>query len=82
MSNDTYKKQVENVKILGEEIGYGHLMSIASALWRKELKERGNPPEGAFIPTIEYAVKKSDLKSIQRDKQLYDSIIENTTKDT
>lgn len=81
MSIDTFKDQVKLVKSIGDNIGYGHLMFIASALWRKDLKEHGVPPEGAFIPTIEYSVKKTDLKSIQKDKELYDSIIEKSLGD-
>lgn len=76
MSINTFKEQVKLVKSIGDEIGYGHLMCIASALWRKNLKNHGVPLEGAFIPTIEYSVKKTDLKHIQKDKELYDSIIE------
>lgn len=46
------KNEVLKVKELGEVIGYGNMMSIASALWRKSLKQKGFPIEGAFIPTI------------------------------
>lgn len=59
MKNETFKEQVEIIKSIGDQIGYGHLMCIASALWRKRLKETGTPPEGAFVPTIEYSVKKN-----------------------
>lgn len=48
----THQEEIKRVKQLGDEIGYGHLMSIASALWRKDLKEMNIPEEGAFVPTI------------------------------
>lgn len=51
-----YKKQLENefnqVRVLGEKIGYGNMMSLASALWRKKLKDMDAPVMGAFIPVI------------------------------
>ena len=64
----TDAQEVEATKKLGEEIGYGHLMCLASALWRKSLSDKGYPTNGAFVPSI---AKKSDEKEIK----LYDSII-------
>lgn len=54
------------VKMLGEEIGYGNLMEWASALWRKNLKERGIPINGAFVPKI------AELSPVQ---ELYDAMV-------
>ena len=55
-----HKKEVLAVKQLGDAIGYGNMMSIASALWALKLKESGDPISGAFIPTIVYDMKKKD----------------------
>jgi len=41
--------EIEIVKALGETIGYGHMMVLASALWRESLKEKNYPTSGAFI---------------------------------
>ena len=49
------------VKMLGEEIGYGNLMEWASALWRKQLKDKGYPTSGAFIPTISQLTPQQEL---------------------
>lgn len=46
------------VKKLGEKIGYGNLMTIASKLWKVDLFINGYPESGAFIPVCEYQVKK------------------------
>lgn len=54
------------VKMLGEEIGYGNLMEWASALWRKNLKERGISINGAFVPKI------AELSPVQ---ELYDAMV-------
>jgi hypothetical protein len=75
---ETYKQQVIAVETLGEVIGYGHLMHLASALWRQKLKESGTPENGAFIPTMEFCIKKSELKNVKKDKELYDKIIFNS----
>lgn len=44
--------EMHQVQKLGEAIGYGNLMSWASALWRRHLKEKGFPVDGAFVPRI------------------------------
>lgn len=69
------KRQVDVVKCLGESIGYGHLMSLASALWRKQLEESGVPTDGAFSPTLDMFIDKEILKGVQRERKLYDSFV-------
>ena len=66
-------KDVNIVKALGDEIGYGHLMSLASALWRKKLKETGVPESGAFVPMVQAGIK-DDWLNEGTIKQ-YDEII-------
>jgi hypothetical protein len=66
-------EEVKRVKQLGEAIGYGHLMSLASALWRESLREKNLPIIGAFYPSL---AKKSD----QRDIQHYDSLLKTLLK--
>lgn len=39
----------EYVKTLGEQIGFGVLMSTAEAGWRERLKERGDPAGSEFV---------------------------------
>ena len=43
--------EIQTVKLLGEKIGYGHLMQLASTLWGNDLESHGYPRNGAFIPT-------------------------------
>lgn len=57
---ESHKREVLAVKQLGDAIGYGNMMSIASALWALLLDESGAPICGAFIPTIAYDMKKKD----------------------
>jgi DNA helicase HerA-like ATPase len=45
----------EEVRHLGDRIGYGALMSSASASWRNRLKEDGNPVGGEFVAGPCYA---------------------------
>ena len=60
-------KEFQEVKILGNKIGYGNLMSIASSLWRKSLKEKGYPTDGAFVPAI---------GKLNEDDKRYDKYLE------
>ena len=62
--------EVRAVKHLGESIGYGNMMSIASALWALKLKESGCPTTGAFIPTLAYDMKKKEgLKAVEEQNR-------------
>lgn len=46
--DERFKSEVAAVKRLGDAIGYGNMMTVASALWRKSLEEKGYPISGAF----------------------------------
>jgi len=72
--------ELQVVKILGDEIGYGNLMSLASALWRDKLKESGTPTEGAFVPALIYDIKKSDKKTTQDSCDIYDEWVKKYKK--
>ena len=48
----------EKVKQLGEQLGYGQMMKLASELWKKDMIAHGYPTSGVFIPAL-----KSDVKS-------------------
>lgn len=52
MDEEKFKQECEAVKALGDQIGYGNLMTIASALWAKMLIDEGWTDSGAFYPTI------------------------------
>ena len=47
------KSEILEVKALGERIGYGNMMDIASALWALELERLHGIKDGAHIPTVE-----------------------------
>ena len=69
--------EIVAVKDLGEKIGYGHLMVLASALWREKLKPQGIE-SGAFIPTIINFIKDDkEIKNMtEMDIKHYDKIIQ------
>jgi hypothetical protein len=70
------KIEILSVKNLGEVIGYGQLMCLASALWRESLKEKGYPIMGAFVPTIRDFIEDPEtLEMIDRDIIFYDKYI-------
>jgi hypothetical protein len=76
INNMNREQEVLAVKLLGETIGYGNMMSIATALWRKNLRDSGYPQSGAFIGTI-YELLNDEGKEIA-DKELphYDKEVE------
>jgi hypothetical protein len=69
------KNQADRVKVLGEQIGYGHLMELASALWRQSLRDMDVPEEGAFVPVCTYQVKKKEQPMLLRTINNYDNWI-------
>lgn len=47
------KSEILLVKEIGERIGYGNMMDIASALWTLKLERLYGIKNGAHIPTVE-----------------------------
>jgi hypothetical protein len=74
------EQQILAVKLLGETIGYGNMMSIATALWRKDLRDNGYPQSGAFIPTIYGLLNYEGQEIADRELPHYDSEIEELLK--
>ena len=58
------------VKLVGEKIGYGNLMSIAGTLWRRSLKESGYPESGAFYPTCPSFIDKETFKELGTEMEM------------
>lgn len=52
----------ELVRQLGERIGYGNMMHLASILWQESLESRGYPITGAFVPALLTDLKKRIMK--------------------
>lgn len=73
---ENLKNEIDAVKQLGEKIGYGHLMSLASSLWREKLSPDGIE-SGAFVPVGRYSIKKRDMNMVNRSTAHYDAIIKN-----
>ena len=73
------KTEITLVKNLGEKIGYGNLMSLASALWRKKLVDDGYPKElvesSVFVPvSIDY-VKDEWIDEVKDSASILDNYI-------
>ena len=45
-----WKTDAKAVQSLGEELGWGHLMELAAALWVLECEEDGYSDAGRFVP--------------------------------
>lgn len=70
-----YKNEILAVKKLGDEIGYGNMMCIASALWRESLIRSCGSPAGAFVPVLMDGVKSSYIEMVETDNQFKDEAI-------
>lgn len=81
MTENTF--EVVAVQRLGEQIGYGNLMSIASALWRRKLvKAYGNGYEtGAFVPTIKNLIKDEWHENLEKEIKMMDRLVELALED-
>lgn len=62
------------IKSLGDAIGYGNLMSMASAIWKAKLREAGGPEIGAFVPTISSFIK-DEYQDTLKDGEIYDAVV-------
>lgn len=60
--DEIYRHEILHVKALGEMIGYGNLMDIASILWAEQLKRDGFPDSSACYATIISEIKEGELK--------------------
>lgn len=69
------KQEAVAVEWLGDSIGYGHLMALATALWRRKLKAEGLPEHGAFIGVCDISIKDDMLDRVMKGVRMYDEIV-------
>ena len=69
------KEEVKVIKKLGEEMGYGHLMSIASSLWRNKMRDEGYPIVGSFVPTCIPFIEKEHRDMHEDTAEYYDEYV-------
>jgi hypothetical protein len=70
-----FAREVALVRVLGEKIGFGNLMSIASSLWRLKLVESGAPGEGARVAANVFELRSGLRKAALRDQERFDPIV-------
>lgn len=75
MSKKSFDFDVEAVKNLGEKIGYGNMMAIASVLWRESLRQDGYPLTGAYIPVLECDIKSGSKSLYQHETKRMENVI-------
>lgn len=61
------KDEILAVKELGDKIGYGNMMQLASALWGVKLKEEHGFTSGQFVPTIPELVAEQERPRVLRE---------------
>ena len=78
IAEERFKRECEEVKRLGDQIGYGNMMTIASALWAKMRIDEGWTDSGAFFPTILSNMKPGDLTvHAMRERACYLELFKN-----
>jgi len=63
-------KEIYLVQKIGDLIGYGNMMDIASALWAEELEKSYNITTGAFIPAVSYDLKNRHRKRYAQRQEM------------
>ena len=76
MGENTLLAEMDAVKKLGEQIGYGNLIGWASALWREQLRNSGFPERGAFVGVCQTSVKDNRLEDVLKQEAVYDSWVQ------
>jgi hypothetical protein len=77
MAENVLRAEMQSVKQLGEQIGYGNLISWASALWRSSLRKQGFTDSGAFIGVCECSIKSDCLDRVHKQEAVYDTLLSN-----
>lgn len=72
---EVFNREVDAVRNLGEKIGYGNMMAIASALWRENLRQNKYPICGACIPVLESDIKSGCKGLYQRETSRMERLI-------
>lgn len=67
MNNTPYINEINQVRELGERIGYGNMMSIAAALWTIKLREDGTPRQPPRIATNLSSLKPEYREAAEAD---------------
>jgi hypothetical protein len=76
--------EIKAVKELGERIGYGQLITLASALWAIDLEDKYSPgvSEGAFVPTLLLNMNEGDAIRAKNEQDMVKSRIRRSLNDT
>ena len=74
------ESEINFIKQLAESIGYGRMMNLTSALWRKKLHESGEAVEGALYPTPTFIIKDENKEMIWKDMTDFDQLLKDSTE--
>ena len=69
--------EIQAVQQLGNWMGYGHMMSLCTALWRRQLATNygEKAQSGAFIGVCSCSITADMLPSAMQTVALYDGIV-------
>ena len=78
--NQNFKNEVQVVKSLGQSIGYGHLMQLASTLWANDLESHGLPRSGAHVPSVMPLLTEEGKKIAENSDNEYRCLIQEVSE--
>lgn len=82
MTGYEWRRDVDAVQSLGEELGWGHLMELAAALWAMDAREDNCPDAGCFVPVCLSQVDSAVREDAQHEREMYIWAIQNARDET
>ena len=64
-----WTREIKAVKELGDKIGYGNMMDIASSLWAIMLEDKYGHSLGAFEPVCMFQVADKEKKKLEQSRK-------------
>ena len=77
-----WKTDAEAVQSLGEELGWGHLMELAAALWAMDMRKDNLPDSGCFVPVCLSQVDSAIREDAKYEREMYIWAIQNARDKT
>lgn len=76
VSLSQYEMECREIKQICDKYGHGNVMEWASALWRRECREKGYLESCCFVPTIPSFIKKRFQNQNSKQHEIYDTRVE------
>lgn len=62
------EQELKAVEILGDRIGYGNMMELASIIWGIKQEKTHGTSDGVFIPALRQHIHKNILLKLMKER--------------